>query len=47
MGKMAKLLKDEHINIGRNRLFDWLRRKEILMKNNMPYQDISKVVIFK
>ena len=38
MGKMAKLLKDEHINIGRNRLFDWLRRKEILMKNNMPYQ---------
>lgn len=38
MGKMAKLLKDEHINIGRNRLFEWLRRKEILMKNNMPYQ---------
>ena len=27
MGKMAKLLKDEHINIGRNRLFDWLRKK--------------------
>lgn len=38
MGKMAKLLKDEHINIGRNRLFDWLRRKEVLMSNNMPYQ---------
>ncbi len=38
MGKMAKLLKDEHINIGRNRLFEWLRRKEILMRNNMPYQ---------
>lgn len=38
MGKMAKLLKDEHINIGRNRLFNWLRKKEILMKNNMPYQ---------
>lgn len=38
MGKMAKLLKDEHINIGRNRLFEWLRRKDILMKNNMPYQ---------
>lgn len=38
MGKMAKLLKDEHINIGRNRLFDWLRRKEILMRNNIPYQ---------
>lgn len=27
MGKMAKLLKDEHINIGRNRLFEWLRKK--------------------
>lgn len=38
MGKMAKLLKDEHINIGRNRLFAWLRSKEMLMKNNMPYQ---------
>lgn len=38
MSKMAKLLKDEHINIGRNRLFEWLRKKEILMKNNMPYQ---------
>lgn len=38
MGRMAKLLKDEHINIGRNRLFDWLRSKEILMKNNTPYQ---------
>lgn len=38
MGKMAKLLKDENIKIGRNRLFDWLRRKEILMKNNIPYQ---------
>lgn len=38
MGKMAKLLKDEHINIGRNRLFAWLRSKEMLMRNNMPYQ---------
>lgn len=38
MGKMAKLLKDEDIKIGRNRLFEWLRKKEILMKNNMPYQ---------
>lgn len=38
IGKMAKLLKDENINIGRNRLFEWLRKKEILMKNNIPYQ---------
>lgn len=38
MGKMAKLLKNEHINIGRNRLFDWLRKKGILMLDNTPYQ---------
>lgn len=38
MGRMAKLLKDENINIGRNRLFSWLRKKKILMSNNMPYQ---------
>ena len=38
MGKMAKLLKDENINIGRNRLFEWLRNKDILMRNNIPYQ---------
>lgn len=38
MGEMAKLLKDEHINIGRNRLFDWLRNNRILMPNNVPYQ---------
>lgn len=38
MGKMAKLLKDEHIDIGRNRLFQWLRSNKILMSNNIPYQ---------
>lgn len=38
MGKMAKLLKDENMNIGRNRLFEWLRKKDILMRNNIPYQ---------
>ena len=38
MGKMAKLLKDENINIGRNRLFEWLRKKDVLMRNNIPYQ---------
>lgn len=38
MGRMAKLLKDEHINIGRNRLFAWLRNNNILMDDNIPYQ---------
>ena len=38
IGEMAKVAKDEHINIGRNRLFDWLKEKKILMANNTPYQ---------
>ena len=38
IGEMAKVAKDEHINIGRNRLFDWLKEKKILMSNNTPYQ---------
>lgn len=38
MGNMAKLLKDENINVGRNRLFDYLRKNKILMQNNLPYQ---------
>lgn len=47
MGRMAKLLKDEQINIGRNRLFNWLRNKEILMKNNTPYQKYIDSGYFK
>lgn len=38
MGKLAKLLNDEHIKIGRNKLFQWLREQKTLMKNNIPYQ---------
>lgn len=38
MNQMAKLLKDEHMDIGRNRLFEFLRNKGILRKNNEPYQ---------
>lgn len=38
MGEMAKLLKDKHIDIGRNRLFAILREEGILMKSNVPYQ---------
>lgn len=38
MGKLAKLPNDEHIKIGRNKLFQWLREQKILMKNNIPYQ---------
>jgi len=38
IGSFAKVVKDEHINIGRNKLFDWLRNKGFLMNNNVPYQ---------
>ena len=39
MGKMAKLLHEKNnIDIGRNRLFEILRSKKILMSDNTPYQ---------
>ena len=38
MNTMAKLAEKESIKIGRNRLFVWLRRKGVLMSNNLPYQ---------
>ncbi len=47
MNKMAKLLQDEHIDIGCNRLFQWLRQKKILMQDNMPYQQYVDNGYFK
>lgn len=47
VGTMSKLLKDEHINIGRNRLFKWLRDNNILMDNNIPYQKYISDGYFK
>lgn len=38
MQTMAKLLCDNGINIGRNRLFEILRKNKILMERNIPYQ---------
>lgn len=38
MGKMAKLLNDKGIEIGRNRLLEFLREEKILMSDNVPYQ---------
>lgn len=38
MGELAKLCSKEGLNIGRNRLFDYLRDEKILMGNNNPYQ---------
>lgn len=38
MNVMAKLAKAENIPVGRNRLFDRLKRMGVLMSNNLPYQ---------
>ncbi len=38
VGTFAKLIKDEGIKLGRNKLFEKLRDMKILMKNNQPYQ---------
>lgn len=38
MDAMAKLAIEENIPIGRNRLFCWLRKNQILMSDNLPYQ---------
>lgn len=38
IGMLAKLLNEENIPIGRNRLFEWLRKNKFLRKNNEPYQ---------
>ena len=43
IGEFAKMINDnENIKIGRNRLFDWLRKNGYLMKNNIPYQRYIK-----
>ena len=38
MRDMAKLLCDQHINIGEKRLYKQLREHEVLMQDNTPYQ---------
>ena len=39
MNSMAKLAANEGIPIGQKRLFAWLRKRRILMANNLPYQE--------
>ena len=38
IGTFSKLVKDQDIKIGRNKLFEWLRDNGYLMKSNIPYQ---------
>jgi anti-repressor protein len=47
MAQMAKLLHDENIKIGRNKLFKWLQKNDILRSNNEPYQQYVNNGYFK
>ena len=40
IGTFAKFLNIE--DMGRNKMFQWLKDNEILMKNNTPYQKYNK-----
>lgn len=39
-------MNDEDIPIGRNRLFEWLRKNKYIRKNNEPYQKYIENGIF-
>lgn len=47
VGEFAKIVKNESIDIGRNRLFEWLRNNKYLMTNNTPYQKYLDNEYFK
>ena len=38
IGDFAKIVSKNNINIGRNKLFKWLRDTGMLMNDNVPYQ---------
>ena len=47
VGEMAKILKENNLEIGQNRLFQFLRDKKVLMKNNIPYQKYMDLGYFE
>ena len=47
METMAKVITDEGLKIGRNRLFEFLREEKILQGNNIPYQTYMERGWFK
>lgn len=47
VGSFSKIVKDEGIDLGRNKLFLWLRNNKYLMKNNQPYQKYIDMDIFE
>lgn len=51
IGNLAKILRQNGVNIGQNRLFEWLRNNEYLMKSgerkNMPTQKSMDLELFE
>ena len=47
VSQMAKIANSEKINIGRNKLFDWMRERGYLRYNNEPYQEFIDRGYFK
>ena len=47
VGDMAKLLKQNGVEIGQNRFFDWLRANGYLMMGNKPTQKAMELKIFE
>lgn len=47
VGDMAKLLKQNGVEIGQNRFFDWLRANGYLMAGNKPTQKAMELKIFE
>ena len=51
IGDLAKILKQNGVNIGQNRLFEWFRQNGFLIKNgsskNMPTQKAAEMGLFE
>lgn len=47
VGEFAKIVKNEQIDIGRNRLFRWLRENNYIMNGNIPYQKYLNLGFFE
>ena len=47
VGDMAKLLKQNGVEIGQNRFFDWLRTNGYLMAGNKPTQKAMELKVFE
>lgn len=46
IGELAKLIKQNGIDVGQNRLFKWLREHKYLMRNNEPTQKAMDLKLF-